>query len=63
MHPRVRLPARQRFACLSFSAQHYTYPDARLLAAFKPLYANLSSEQQQMANQLVDAHHHWHHRA
>jgi Spy/CpxP family protein refolding chaperone len=37
--------------------------DARLLAAFKPLYANLSPEQQQMANQLVGTHHHWHHRA
>ena len=37
--------------------------DARLLAAFKPLYASLSPEQQQMANQLVGAHHHWHHRA
>ena len=36
--------------------------DARLLGAFKPLYANLSPEQQQMANQLVGAHHHWHHR-
>jgi protein CpxP len=37
--------------------------DARLVAAFKPLYASLSPEQQQMANQLVGAHHHWHHRA
>jgi protein CpxP len=37
--------------------------DARLLAAFKPLYASLSPEQQQMANQLVGAHHHGHHRA
>ena len=37
--------------------------DARLLAAFKPLYASLSPEQQQMANQLVGAHHHRHHRA
>jgi len=37
--------------------------DARLLAAFKPLYASLSPEQQQMANQLVGTHHHWHHRA
>ena len=37
--------------------------DARLLAAFKPLYASLSPEQQQMANQLVGARHHWHHRA
>jgi len=37
--------------------------DARLLAAFKPLYASLSPEQQQMANQLVGARHHGHHRA
>jgi hypothetical protein len=37
--------------------------DARLLAAFKPLCASLLPEQQQMANQLVAAHHHWHHRA
>jgi hypothetical protein len=37
--------------------------DARLLAAFKPLYASLSPEQQQMANTLVGAHHGWHHRA
>jgi protein CpxP len=37
--------------------------DARLLAAFKPFYASLSPEQQQMANQLVGAHQHWHHRA
>lgn len=37
--------------------------DARLLAAFKPLYASLSPEQQQVANQLVGAHHHRHHRA
>jgi vacuolar-type H+-ATPase subunit H len=36
---------------------------ARILAAFKPLYAGLSPEQQQMANQLVGARHHWHHRA
>jgi Spy/CpxP family protein refolding chaperone len=37
--------------------------DARLVAAFKPLYASLSPEQQQTANQLVGARHHWHHRA
>jgi periplasmic protein CpxP/Spy len=38
--------------------------DGRLLAAFKPLYASLSPEQQHMANELVGAHHHgWHHRA
>jgi periplasmic protein CpxP/Spy len=37
--------------------------DARLIAAFKPLYSSLSPEQQQMANQLAGAHHHGHHRA
>lgn len=37
--------------------------DARLLTAFRPLYASLSPEQQQMANTLVGAHHGWHHRA
>jgi periplasmic protein CpxP/Spy len=37
--------------------------DARLLSAFKPLYASLSPEQQQMANELVVQHHGWHHRA
>ena len=37
--------------------------DTRLLTAFKPLYASLSPEQQQMANTLVGAHHGWHHRA
>lgn len=40
---------------------------ARLLAAFKPLYASLSAEQQQMANALMTphhgGHHGWHHRA
>jgi Spy/CpxP family protein refolding chaperone len=37
--------------------------DARLLNAFKPLYASLSPEQQQTANALVGEHHGWHHRA
>jgi hypothetical protein len=45
----------------AFHFQHNITPTPTLV--FKPLYANLSSEQQQMANQLVDAHHHWHHRA
>ena len=35
--------------------------DARLLAAFKPLYASLSPEQQQMANDLLVAHRDRHH--
>jgi periplasmic protein CpxP/Spy len=56
-----RLEAREQFAKLR--AEN----DARLLAAFKPLYAGLSPEQQQMANELMlmgPRHHHgWHHRA
>ena len=52
-----RLELRERFAKVRADN------DARLLAAFKPLYASLSPEQQQMANQLVGAHHHSHHRA
>jgi periplasmic protein CpxP/Spy len=52
-----RLELREQFARVRVDNS------ARLLAAFKPLYASLSPEQQQMANQLVGAHHHWHHRA
>jgi hypothetical protein len=33
---------------------------ARMLTAFRPLYASLSPEQQQMANMLVVPHHGWH---
>jgi periplasmic protein CpxP/Spy len=52
-----RLELREQFAKIRADN------DARLLAAFKPLYASLSPEQQQMANTLVGAHHGWHHRA
>jgi periplasmic protein CpxP/Spy len=56
-----RLEAREQFAKLRADN------DARLLAAFKPLYVSLSPEQQQMANELmlIGPHHHhgWHHRA
>ena len=52
-----RLELREQFAKVRVDN------DARLLSAFKPLYASLSPEQQQMANQVVGAHHHWHHRA
>ena len=52
-----RLESREQFAKVRADN------DARLLAAFKPLYASLSPEQQQMANQLVGSHHHWRHRA
>ena len=37
--------------------------DERLLSAFKPLYASLSPEQQQIANQLLFSHHGWRHHA
>jgi hypothetical protein len=40
-----------------------TENDERLLSAFKPLYASLSPEQQQIANQLLGHHHGWRHRA
>lgn len=55
-----RLETREQFAKLRAD------DDARLLAAFKPLYASLSPEQQQTANKLVlmGPHHHgWHDRA
>ena len=52
-----RLTLREQFA--KVRAEN----EARLLAAFKPLYASLSPEQQQVANQLVAPHHERHHRA
>jgi len=52
-----RLTMREQFA--KVRAEN----DARLLTAFKPLYASLSSEQQQVANDVVVPHHGWHHRA
>ena len=52
-----RLTMREQFA--KVRAEN----DARLLTAFKPLYASLSPEQQQIANDLVVRHHGWHHRA
>jgi Spy/CpxP family protein refolding chaperone len=52
-----RLELREQFAKVRADS------DARLLAAFKPLYTSLSPEQQQMANQLIGHSHHRHHRA
>ena len=52
-----RLTMREQFA--KVRAEN----DARLLTAFKPLYASLSPEQQQAANDLVVRHHGWYHRA
>jgi periplasmic protein CpxP/Spy len=52
-----RLTLREQFA--KVCAEN----DARLVTAFKPLYASLSSEQQQIANDLLIPHHGWHHHA
>ena len=53
----------QRLALRGQFAKVRAENDARLLAAFKPLYASLSPDQQQVANQLVTPHHERHHRA
>jgi protein CpxP len=60
---RTSMDAVQRLELREQFAKVRADNDARLLAAFKPLYASLSPEQQHMANQLVGARHHWHHRA
>ena len=53
----------QRLALREQFAKVRAENDARLLTAFKPLYASLSAEQQQVANELVGPHHHsLHHR-
>jgi vacuolar-type H+-ATPase subunit H len=57
------MDAVQRLAMREQFAKVRAENDARLLAAFKPLYASLSPEQQQVANQLVAPHHERHHRA
>jgi hypothetical protein len=50
-----RMEARGEFAKLRADNS------ARLLAAFKPLYASLSPDQQQVANALMMSHHGWRH--
>ena len=60
---RGSMDAVQRLALREQFAKVRAENDARLLAAFKPLYASLSPEQQQVANQLVASHHERHHRA
>ena len=60
---RGSMDAVQRLALREQFAKVRAENDARLLAAFKPLYASLSAEQQQVANQLVAPHHERHHRA
>ena len=57
------MDAVQRLALREQFAKVRADNDARLLTAFKPLYASLSPEQQQTANTLVGSHHGWHHRA
>jgi hypothetical protein len=60
---RATMDAVQRLELREQFAKVRADNDARLLAAFRPLYASLSPEQQQMASQLIGAHHHWYHRA
>ena len=60
---RGSMDALQRLALREQFAKVRAENDARLLAAFKPLYASVSPEQQQVANQLVAPHHERHHRA
>ena len=60
---RGSMDALQRLALREQFAKVRAENDARLLAAFKPPYASLSPEQQQVANQLVAPHHERHHRA
>ena len=60
---RGNMNAVQRIELREQFAKVHADNDARLLAAFKPLYACLSPEQQQVANQLVAPHHERHHRA
>ena len=60
---RGTLDAVQRLTMREQFAKVRAENDALLLTAFKPLYASLSPEQQQIANDLVVLHHGWHHRA
>jgi hypothetical protein len=60
---RTEMTAVQRLELREQFAKTRADNAARLLAAFKPLYTSLSPEQQQMANQLVGAYGHRHHRA
>jgi periplasmic protein CpxP/Spy len=60
---RGTMDAVQRLTMREQFAKVHAENDARLLTAFKPLYASLSPEQQQLANDLVVPHHGSHHRA
>jgi protein CpxP len=57
MNPLERLALREQFA--KVRADNI----ARLLAAFKPLYAGLSPQQKDMAGMLIGLHRGWQHRA
>ena len=59
---RGAMDAVQRLSLRESFARVRAENEARLLAAFKPLYASLSPEQQQTANQLLVSHHHGGHR-
>jgi hypothetical protein len=61
---RAGMNAIQRLELRDQFAKVRTENNDRFLAAFKPLYASLSSEQQRTADQLImAAQHHRHHRA
>jgi Spy/CpxP family protein refolding chaperone len=60
---RGTMDAVQRLALREQFAKVRAENDARLLTAFKPLYASLSTEQQHVANDLIVPHHGWHHHA
>jgi len=54
----------QRIAMRESFSKLRAESDARLLAAFQPLYDGFSPEQKQLADQLMAPHHHgWHHKA
>jgi periplasmic protein CpxP/Spy len=60
---RGSMDAVQRLALRGQFAKVRAENGARLLTAFKPLYASLSPDQQRVANQLVTPHHERYHRA
>jgi periplasmic protein CpxP/Spy len=60
---RGTMDAIQHIALRAQFAKVHADNDARLLTAFKPLFASLLPEQRQLANQLVAAHKGGHHRA
>ncbi len=66
-HRATAMNAVERMEVRGQFAQRRAENQARLLTAFKPLYASLSPEQQQVANALMASHagghHGWRHRA